>query len=269
MTEETIMKAVFFDLDDTLLWDEKSVSTAFAETCMKAEKKYGIGADEFEAAVRRAARDLYTSYETYPYTVMIGINPFEGLWSNFSDPISEGFQKLNKIVPEYRKNAWTNGLKASGIDDPAFGEELGKYFAAVRRKSPFVYEETFAVLDELKGKFELLLLTNGDPSLQREKLAGVPELAPYFKEIVISGNFGKGKPDPSIFEHCLHLLGIAKEDAVMVGDNLNTDILGASRAGIQTVWVNRKGNVNETEVKPDHEIRHLSELFDILAAKKA
>lgn len=35
------MKAVFFDLDDTLLWDEKSVSTAFAETCLKAEKNTG------------------------------------------------------------------------------------------------------------------------------------------------------------------------------------------------------------------------------------
>lgn len=269
MAEEKIMKAVFFDLDDTLLWDEKSVSTAFSKTCLKAEEKYGIHAEEFEAAVREAARKLYTSYETYPYTVMIGINPFEGLWSNFSEPISEGFQKLNKIVPEYRKNAWTNGLKAFGIDDPAFGEELGEYFAAVRRKSPFVYEETFAVLDELKGKVELLLLTNGDPSLQKEKLAGVPELAPYFNEIVISGAFGKGKPDPSIFEHCLSLLGMTKDDVVMVGDNLNTDILGASRAGIQTVWVNRKGKKNETDVTPDHEISHLSELFDILRRKAA
>lgn len=67
------------------------------------------------------------SYETYPYTVMIGINPFEGLWSNFSEPISEGFQKLNKIVPEYRRNAWTNGLKALGVDDPAYGEYLGEF----------------------------------------------------------------------------------------------------------------------------------------------
>ncbi|MFT0802130.1 HAD family hydrolase [Bacillus swezeyi] len=262
------MKAVFFDLDDTLLWDEKSVSTAFSETCHKAGKKYGINAAEFETAVRQAARDLYTSYETYPYTVMIGINPFEGLWSNFSEPISEGFQKLNKIVPEYRKNAWTNGLKAFGIDDPAFGEELGEFFAAVRRKSPFVYEETFAVLEQLKGKVELLLLTNGDPSLQKEKLAGVPELAPYFSEIVISGDFGKGKPDPSIFEHCLVLLGITKDDTLMVGDNLNTDILGASRAGIKTVWVNRKGKDTEADVKPDYEIRHLNELFDILAEKR-
>lgn len=84
-----------------------------------------------------------------------------------------------------------------------------------------------------------MLLTNGDPSLQKEKLAGVPELAPYFNEIVISGAFGKGKPDVSIFEHCLKLMNIEKDDAIMVGDNLNTDILGASRAGIKTVWINR------------------------------
>lgn len=107
---------------------------------------------------------------------MIGINPFEGLWSNFSEPISEGFQKLNKIVPEYRKHAWTNGLKAFGIDDPVFGEELGQCFAAVRRKRPFVYEETFAVLEELKGKVELLLLTNGDPSLQKKNWPVFPSL---------------------------------------------------------------------------------------------
>lgn len=90
-------------------------------------EKYGLAPEEFEAAVREAARELYMSYETYPYTVMIGINPFEGLWSNFSEPISEGFQKLNKIVPEYRRNAWTNGLKALGIDDPAYGEYLGEF----------------------------------------------------------------------------------------------------------------------------------------------
>ncbi|MGG3572783.1 HAD family hydrolase [Bacillus gobiensis] len=258
------MRAVFFDLDDTLLWDEKSVSTTFYHTCLEAEKKYGLDPKEFEETVREAARDMYMTYETYPYTVMIGINPFEGLWSNFSEPISEGFKKLNKIAPEYRRNAWTNGLKAAGIDDPEFGAYLAQFFADERRRRPYVYDETFAVLDQLKGKYELLLLTNGDPSLQKEKLAGVPELAPYFNEIVISGDFGKGKPDPGIFEHCLDLMGLSKEDAIMVGDNLNTDILGASRAGVKTVWVNRNSKTNETEVKPDYEISHLEELFPIL-----
>ncbi len=76
-------------------------------------KKYGLDPHTFEDAVRKAARELYMSYETYPYTVMIGINPFEGLWANFSEPVSEGFKQLNRIAPEYRRNAWTNGLKAS------------------------------------------------------------------------------------------------------------------------------------------------------------
>lgn len=141
---------------------------------------------------------------------------------------------------------------------------MGEFFAAERRKRPFVYDETFAVLDQLKGKYELLLLTNGDPSLQKEKLAGVPELAPYFNEIVISGAFGKGKPDVSIFEHCLKLMNIEKDDAIMVGDNLNTDILGASRAGIKTVWINRTDKKNETDVKPDYIISSLHDLFPIL-----
>ncbi|MGE0911098.1 HAD family hydrolase [Bacillus atrophaeus] len=261
------MKAVFFDLDDTLLWDEKSVSTTFTETCLQAEKEYGLDPKEFEAAVREAARQLYMSYETYPYTVMIGINPFEGLWANFSEPISDGFKQLNKIAPKYRRSAWTNGLKAFGIEDAAYGEYLAEFFAAERRKRPFVYDETFDVLDQLKGKYELLLLTNGDPSLQKEKLAGVPELAPYFNEIVISGAFGKGKPDASIFEHCLGLLHISKDDAIMVGDNVNTDILGAGRAGMKTVWVNRTGKKNETDVKPDYVISDLHELFAILENK--
>ena len=80
---------------------------------------------------------------------------------------------------------------------------------------------------------------------------------------MISGAFGKGKPDPSIFEHALSLLEIGKDQALMVGDNLMTDILGASRAGIKSVWINRHDK-ERNEVIPDFEISHLEELFPIL-----
>ena len=75
-----------------------------------------------------------------------------------------------------------------------------------------MYDDSFAVLDQLKGKYKLLLLTNGSPDLQNTKLDITPELVPYFDQIVISGAFGKGKPDPSIFEHALSLLEIDKEE---------------------------------------------------------
>lgn len=261
-----LVKAIFFDLDDTLLWDQKSVKEAFVATCEVAKAKYDVNIGEFEEAVRKEARELYSSYDTYEFTKMIGINPFEGLWGDFQDDHDE-FRKMAKIVPTYRKEAWTRGLKALGIDDPAFGAELAERFPAERRKKPFIYEESFRVLDELKGKYKLLLLTNGSPQLQNTKLEITPELVPYFDQIVISGAFGRGKPDASIFEHALELMNLDKDEVLMVGDNLMTDILGATRAGIQSVWINRHDK-ERNEVIPSYEIKHLEELYPILEGLK-
>lgn len=257
-----MIKAIFFDLDDTLLWDEKSVKEAFAATCKIAEERYGIDQHQLEEAVREAARNLYSSYETYSFTKMIGINPFEGLWGNFLDDHDQ-FRKMKEIVPAYRKDAWTIGLKAIGIDDSDFGYELAERFPEERRKLQFVYEETFDVLNTLKEKYKLLLLTNGSPDLQNTKLTITPELSPYFDHIVVSGGFGKGKPDPAIFEHSLSLMSLEKDEVLMVGDNLMTDILGANRVGIKSVWINRHEK-ERNEVIPTYEIDHLDGLFHIL-----
>ncbi|WP_019244291.1 MULTISPECIES: HAD family hydrolase [Bacillus] len=261
-----MIKAVFFDLDDTLLWDHKSISEAFRATCEYASEKYDVDASELEEAVREAAQALYSAYETYDFTKMIGINPFEGLWGNFGDEGLE-FNKMKEIVPGYRKDAWINGLKKLGIDDQEFGEELAERFPLERKLHPFVYEETFQVLDKLKEKYALLLLTNGSPELQNTKLEITPEIGPYFDQIVISGAFGKGKPDVSIFEHALNLMNVSKDEAIMVGDNLMTDILGASRAGMKSVWINRH-NKERNEVIPTYEIKHLEELYTILEELK-
>lgn len=260
---ESMVKAIFFDLDDTLLWDKKSIATAFEKTCQVAEERYGIDPRKLEETVRKVARELYSSYETYPFTQLIGINPFEGLWGEFNDE-KEGFQKLKEIVPEYREHAWTLGLKMLGVDDAAFGHELGERFVIERKKAPIVYEDTFSVLDTLKENYRLLLLTNGSPSLQKTKLKLTPELVPYFEHIVISGEYGKGKPDPGIFEYALQKMNLNNDEVIMVGDNLYTDILGANRSGIISVWVNRDGLTAE-EIKPTYEIKGLSELIEILS----
>jgi putative hydrolase of the HAD superfamily len=257
-----MIKAIFFDLDDTLLWDQKSVKEAFFTTCRLAEERFGINASQLEEAVRQTARNLYSSYETYEFTQMIGINPFEGLWGDFLDE-QEDLKKLKNIVPSYRREAWALGLKKLGIDDPDLAAELGERFPQERKKAPFVYEETFEVLDKLKDNYQLILITNGSPNLQHTKLALTPELIPYFDHIVISGDFGKGKPDPSIFEYALSRLSLQKEDVIMVGDNLMTDILGANRVGIKSVWINRHQK-DRNEVIPTYEIHHLKELFTIL-----
>ncbi|WP_153730809.1 HAD family hydrolase [Sporosarcina obsidiansis] len=259
-----MMKTLIFDLDDTLIWDAKSIAMAFQKTCEYATKKTGINPVELEKAVREEARELYATYETFAHTQNIGINPFEGLWGVFDDP-GEEFQKMKEIVPGYQRDAWINGLKKLGFEDEAFGRELAEVFPKERKNHPFIYDETFDVLDRLKGKYQLILLTNGSPSLQQIKLTITPELPPYFDHIIVSGAFGKGKPDASIFQHVLSTCGVQADEALMIGDNLMTDILGSSRVGMKNVWINRENKPPSDEVKPTYEIDHLESLFPILS----
>ncbi|WP_341356436.1 HAD family hydrolase [Rossellomorea sp. y25] len=258
-----MIKAIMFDLDDTLLWDSKSIEEAFKATCRYAEAKVGVDSKSLELSVRDAARKLYETYDTYEFTQNIGINPFEGLWGDFLDEHDEGFLKMKEIVPTYRKKAWTSGLQSLGITDVELGAELSERFRKERKDRPYVYEDTFRVLNEVKGNFQLLLLTNGSPHLQNTKLDKTPELVPYFEEIIISGNIGKGKPDSAMFLHALERLKLQKDEVIMVGDNLNTDILGASRLGIKTVWINR-GQKTVQDLVPDYEIKELYEVLEIV-----
>lgn len=259
-------KAVLFDLDDTLLWDERSVEEAFHATCQYASERTGVDPVKLEQSVRQEARAIYEAFEAFPFTKMIGINPFEGLWANFLEGEQQEFRKLQGFVPSYRKDSWTKGLAALGIEDAALGAELGEMFPAERRKRPYIYDETISVLDKLKGHYKLLLLTNGSPDLQREKLAGVPQLVPYFDHIIISGEFGRGKPAAEIFEHALSKLELKPEDCAMVGDKLTTDILGANTVGMTSVWINRRDMKLDGEIIPTHEITSLEQLFPIIEA---
>jgi len=258
------VKAVLFDLDDTLLWDDRSVSEAFQSTCRYAAEATGVDEKELEAAVRREARALYETYETYGFTQMIGINPFEALWGKFEKGEHPMFRKLRELAPAYRENAWTRGLSSLGADNPGLGLQLAEMFPAQRRKLKYVYDETFDILDELKKSYKLLLLTNGSPDLQQEKLDGMPELAPYFDAIVISGNFGEGKPSSKLFAHAMERIGITPEEGIMVGDKLTTDILGANRIGMKSVWINRHGAIRNDEIIPSYEIKSLTELTGLL-----
>ncbi|GKV66798.1 MULTISPECIES: HAD family hydrolase [unclassified Sporosarcina] len=259
-----MIKTLIFDLDDTLIWDAKSIAMAFQKTCEYATKKTGVNPVELEKAVRQEARELYAAYETYPHTQNIGINPFEGLWGVFDDP-GEEFQKMKEIVPGYQQDAWIKGLKKSGVDNEAFGRELAEVFPKERKNHPYIYEETFDVLDRLKGNYQLILLTNGSPSLQQIKLTISPEIPPYFDHIIVSGAFGKGKPDATIFQHVLDTCGITADEGLMIGDNLMTDILGSSRVGMKNVWINRESKLPVDGVKPTYEIDHLESLFPILS----
>lgn len=258
-----MLKAIMFDLDDTLLWDAKSVSKAFEATCKKALEKYNIDPKQLEKQVRKSATELYPTFETYDFVSNIGIGVFEGMWGEFLDE-GEDFAKLREVVPEYRKRAWFKGLQALDIEDEGLAAELAVIFPEERKKHIYLYEETLDVLHELKGNYKLLMLTNGSPHLQHTKLSLSPELAPYFDHIVISGEFGAGKPSTDLFTYALSLLeGVDKSETIMIGDNPLTDILGASKFGIDSIWINHHRKEVQ-EVIPTFEVNRLKEILPVI-----
>ena len=260
-----MLKSVMFDLDDTLLWDEKSIKVAFEETCNVATEKYDIDPIKLEEKVRSSAEKLYTTYDIYSFVSNIGIGTFESFWGEFNDK-GEKFEELRNMQSDYRKKSWYLGLEALGIKDEELAEELAVTFSKERRKHVFLYEETLDVLNQLKGNYKLLMLTNGAPSLQHEKLKLSPELVPYFDHIVISGEFGEGKPEPAIFEHAINLLEVDKNETIMVGNNPYSDILGATRTGIDSIWINHHDETLE-DVTPTYEVSKLKEVLSIIKSR--
>lgn len=258
------IKAVWFDLDDTLLWDDRSVEEAFAATCEFAQSECGVDAHALESAVREAARNLYATYDTFAFTQNIGINPFEALWAHFTGGEHQEFRKLQEIAPRYRVAAWTQGLEALGVQDEALGEACALRFMSERRQRPYVYEETFEVLDQLRQSYKLVLLTNGAPCLQQEKLDGVPGIQAYFDHIIISGNYESGKPALSLFQQGMKLAGTTPDESIMVGDKLTTDIQGAIHAGMHNAWINRTNKPLTGPAHPEYVITSLRDLYEVI-----
>jgi 2-haloacid dehalogenase/putative hydrolase of the HAD superfamily len=74
------------------------------------------------------------------------------------------------------------------------------------------------------------------------------------------------KPEPQIFREALSALGVEAERVVHLGDSLHSDIGGASRLGIRTVWVRRDSRIHDIgDCQPDHTISRLSEATNLLA----
>jgi putative hydrolase of the HAD superfamily len=96
------------------------------------------------------------------------------------------------------------------------------------------------------------LITNGETDYQLRKVDAVG-LRNEVEHIVASGELGIVKPDPRIFEHACALFGVEPAHAAYVGDRFSTDAVGAAKAGLRGVWLDRTGRTlteDEQQVLP-------------------
>lgn len=126
-------------------------------------------------------------------------------------------------------------------------------------------ESTKNMLCELRKSARLVLLTNGDRQVQREKIEACG-VSGFFDAIVVGGEQSEEKPARSIFLHCCDLVSVKPEDCVMVGDNLDTDIQGGLNAGFKaTIWLNNNPQVNSNpSPTPHYTIHSVNSLPEIL-----
>jgi len=122
-------------------------------------------------------------------------------------------------------------------------------------------ESAEMVLKALKGKYTVCVATNATSALQRARLRSIER---YLDGVYISEEVGFIKPLPPFFLKILQDLGVKKEDCLMVGDSLSSDVAGANASGIDSCWLNRKRRVNHSGIEPTYEIHSLKELLGLL-----
>ncbi len=256
-------RALLVDLDDTLVVEEAAALGAFAATARAAAEGGDVDAGALATRARARARELWRAGPVFEFCRRIGMSSWEGLWCRYEGGGDE-MRTLRAWAPGFRREAWRLALADQGIDDEALAAELGERFGVERRGLCETFADAPAALDALRSDHAMALVTNGASCLQREKLAA-SGLADRFDTIVVSGDLGRGKPDPSIFAHAVRALGAEPGDAVMVGDNLAKDVDGALAAGLRAVWVNRGADERPPERSDLREIASLAELPAMLA----
>ncbi len=227
-------QCVFFDLDHTL-WDYDSNCAA---TLQELYRRYGL------------ENRGVTSFPEFLKTFFRVNNT---LWDNYD----RGHIHRDVI----RLERFHRVLKEAGIDDYEMSLRLSHDYLSESPRGKNLMPQAIETLDYLARTYPLYIITNGFDEIQSTKLAS-SGIHTYFKKIITSEQAGHKKPQREIFDYALKQDGYLSHQAIMIGDNLLTDMAGARNAEVDHVFFNPNKVKHEEAVT--YEISRLVELRDIL-----
>ncbi len=221
---------VLFDLDHTLFDFEGSKRIAFANV-LEAE---GIVHNQSHLdAFEKVERPLWQALESGELTL-----------ETLND------RRFNGLVE-------TTGLDA----DPA---RMAASYLEWLGKSGGLLPGARQLLDTLVEKCALALVSNGYGQVQRSRMTNF-DLGHYFSAVTISSEIGAAKPHPSFFDHTFAQLGYpSKEQVLVVGDSLSSDIAGAINYDLAACWFNPQGLEHPDKPGIDFVVSELSEIAEIV-----
>lgn len=206
-------KLILIDLDDTLWATQRNNKRGLQALYTALEwGQYFVSFDEFFALYEPINHALWSEYN-------VGAISKEAL----------SVERLRRPLEgklEQSMQAW---------------QRADELFISLVKEQTELCPHALEVMAELKQRYPIAILSNGFGSLQHTKVER-SGLTPYVDQVILSDELGINKPDPRIFQHALSLMGnVQAEDAVMIGDSYHSDIIGASNAGIPSIWYNPQG----------------------------
>lgn len=232
-------KDLFIDFDDTLYDTRGNAVIALSET--------------FEAFhLERYFDDPQTFYDAYWWANI-------DLWTRYS----KGEITRDYLIVERFRRPLSEG-KGMEVTE-ALCLEMSDRFLDFCASKTGVIDGAHELMDYLKQRgYRMHMTSNGFHEVQYKKLAACG-MRDYFDTIILSENAGVNKPSPAFFDYALRQSGASRETTLMIGDNLQTDILGALNAGIDALLFNRwEVDVRESPQAPTFVVDHLRDIIGIL-----
>lgn len=163
---------------------------------------------------------------------------------------------------EIRRRAFERTLEHVGHPDTDLAAHLNAIYRKHRYGDIELYPDVIPTFDILAPHFKLGLLSNGNTYPENCGLDG------RFAFVVFSQDVQVEKPDPKIFHITAQRAGCDLTQMLHVGDSLKNDVMGAKNVGAPSVWLNRDGLPNDTDIQPDYEIASLTEIPEIIGIRR-
>jgi HAD superfamily hydrolase (TIGR01549 family) len=177
-----------------------------------------------------------------------------------SDRLWAGHREGRVTLAEVREKRFATVLKDLPLDPKQFTEIFYEILSCAEGIMPGAPE---AVRD-LQKKFRLVGISNGRKEVQAERLRRLG-LESSFEFLLGPEDCGFAKPHPALFLMSLEKAGVTKDQALVVGDGLGTDIEGAQRTGLDSFWLNLEAReLGEGEPRPTFQGAGLHDLVKLL-----
>lgn len=224
-------KWIFFDLDITLI-DVKKAQYA-------------------------AIEDLYNIYK---FDEKIDLASFTKKWDDLTDYHYAFYTRKEISYEEQRNRRVIDLFKEYDMPLDKTPKEIYSIYLKSFENNWCIFDDVYNVLENLhENGYKLGVISNGDLEQQTDKLSRTGILK-FFDVVTTSSEYDYSKPNPKLYESILERFNIDKNEMIMIGDQVEKDVLPCLSIGIDAIWLNRKNKDNTNNVK---EINNLNMLLDI------